>query len=315
MASNRNMTDARAAKNDEFYTRLEDIEREMPHYREHFKGKTIFLNCDDPDWSNFWRYFDLNFDFLGIRRLISTHFDANEATYMQEITRDASGRRSKVSRTPLTGNGDFRSPEAIELLKQSDIVVTNPPFSLFREYVSQLVEFGKSFIIIGNMNAVTYKEVWGNIVRGEAWLGVTSPKSFRLPEGAPEKSGQYTDEGGHRYQTFGNICWFTNLDHARRHEKVALFREYDPQTYPKYDRYDAINVSKVADIPRDYLGYIGVPVSFLGRHSSEQFEIIDANTIRDESKAKEKPHGLIKDGDGAVNGKPVYARMVIRRVS
>lgn len=253
-SGNSKLSAARSAKNDEFYTRLEDIERELVHYRDHFRDKIVFLNCDDPEWSNFWRYFELNFDFLGLKKLVATHYHPINSTYKLEIVREADGSRDVV-RTELEGNGDFRSSESIAILEEADIVVTNPPFSLFREYVTQLMEFEKDFIIIGNMNAITYKETWRFIQEGRLWMGVTRTGTgqmwFRIPDGSPDKTGQKV-ENGVRYQTVGSSAWFTTLDHARRHEEIVLFREYDPTVYPNYDNYDAIEVSKVADIPVDY---------------------------------------------------------------
>lgn len=310
---NSNLHAARSAKQDEFYTRIEDIERELRRYADQFEGKTVFLNCDDPTWSNFWRYFDLNFDALGLKRLIATHYHPTEPTY--KIERTAEG----TVQTPLLGNGDFRSPEALALLAESDIVVTNPPFSLFREYVSVLVESGKSWLVIGNMNAITYKEVWSLIQDGKVWLGTGSnPKAFRVPESAPQMASQFVGEDGERYQTFGNIVWFTNMDHPRRHEEVPLFRRYadDPAAYPTYANYDAIEVSKVADIPVDYEGEMGVPITFLGKHNPEQFEIVGQSRMiaRDhpiEVNGKLAKDFVYRDGDNVVYP---YMRIVVRRV-
>ncbi len=310
---NSNLHAARSAKQDEFYTRIEDIERELRRYADQFEGKTVFLNCDDPTWSNFWRYFDLNFDALGLKRLIATHYHPTEPTY--KIERTAEG----TVQTPLRGNGDFRSPEALALLAESDIVVTNPPFSLFREYVSILVESGKSWLVIGNMNAITYKEVWSLIQDGKVWLGTgANPKAFRVPESAPQMASQFVGEDGERYQTFGNIVWFTNMDHPRRHEEVPLFRRYadDPTAYPTYANYDAIEVSKVADIPVDYEGEMGVPITFLGKHNPEQFEIVGQSRMiaRDhpiEVNGKLAKDFVYRDGDNVVYP---YMRIVVRRV-
>lgn len=327
---NSNLHSARRAKNDEFYTRIEDVEAELWHYREHFRGKTVYLNCDDPRWSAFWRYFCLRFGELGLERLIATHYtgvtDPGQPSFKIEAVRgrdDTAGDGIKYVdpetggvQSPLEGDGDFRSEECVELLEQSDIVVTNPPFSLFREYVAQLVEHGKQFVIIGNMNAITYKEIWSFIQGGRLWLGVgkaTGGNSmyFHVDDDYPDGSGVSVGADGKKTAQV-TAKWFTNLDHARRHEELQLWKRYTPEEYPKYDNYDAINVDKVKEIPRDYDGAMGVPITFLDKWNPEQFEILDANLLR--QGAPLKPHGLIKDKDGAINGKPKYARMVVRRV-
>lgn len=267
---NTNMHEAKTNINDEFYTRIEDINRELNNYRVHFKGKHIFMNCDDPKESDFWKYFYLNFEFLGIRKITSTHYHASEPTYRL----DYDGK--EITKTPLEQNGDFRSPEAIEILKEVDIVVTNPPFSIFREYVAQLIEYGKNFIIIGNMNAITYKEVFPLIRDGKVWLGQNNGvMEFVIPDEAPVKSGQRIDEEGVRYQKFGNIVWYTNMNMPRRNQDLILYENYSPENYPTYDNYDAINVDRVNQIPQDHKGVMGVPITFLTRHNPEQFEIIE----------------------------------------
>lgn len=255
MKKNSNLHKAKKEKNDEFYTQLTDIENELKHYKSHFKNKIIFCNCDDPEQSNFWKYFYLNFHVLGLKKLISTHFDKEKPTYKMEYT----GKEDIVI-SQLEGNGDFRSNECIELLKESDIVVTNPPFSLFREYVAQLMEYKKKFIIIGNKNAITYKEFFPLLKNNEVWIGYYNVKEFKKPDGT--------------FQKFGNIGWFTNLDHNKRHEELILYKTYNEKEYPKYDNYDAINVDKVQDIPIDYDGVMGVPITFLDKYCPEQFEIV-----------------------------------------
>lgn len=322
---NSSLSAARTAKNDEFYTRLEDIENELKHYRGHFRDKVVLLNCDDPEWSNFWRYFELNFEFLGLKKLIATHYTGLGSknappSYKLEIVRgrdlNQDGRIDghDLVRTELEGDGDFRSAECVALLEEADIVVTNPPFSLFREYVAQLMEHGKKFVIVGNMNAVTYKEVWSQIQAGNLWIGaMPSFMGFRVPaDSEPRETRYWQDDDGQKWRSLGNACWFTNLDHDRRHEEVPLFRSYTPDEHPAYDHYDAINVDKVADIPLDYDGLMGVPITFLGKHNPEQFEIVDANDCR-KAGVNPKPHGLIKDKEAAINGKPKYVRIVIRR--
>lgn len=282
---NAGMHAARKAKNDEFYTQLSDIEKELKNYRDHFRGKTIFLNCDDPEWSNFWVYFRNNFNFLGIQRVIATHYtgatEGGAPSYALELVRGPNGEDVDVEspiRTELTGDGDFRSPEAVEYLKQSDIVVTNPPFSLFREYVAQVVEHGKKFALIGNQNAITYREIWPLIAGGEMWLGTISNKTldFAVPEGYTAPEGAETDTHGRRIVKVPAICWFTNLEIPRRYEDIPLYKRYadDPAAYPKYDNFEAIEVSKVKDIPKDYDGVMGVPITFLGKHNPDQFELL-----------------------------------------
>lgn len=311
MAKNTNLHKAKAAKNDEFYTQLTDIEKELSHYREHFRGKTIFCNCDDPTWSNFWRYFHLNFGFLGLKKLISTHYDPEKPTYKLEYEGGDDYNVEAGVRTDLMQNGDFRSPECVELLREADIVVTNPPFSLFREYVAQLMEYGKKFVIIGNMNAVTYKEFFPLIKDDKVWIGASihsGDREFRVPESYPLLSaGWRIDENGEKYIRVKGIRWYTNLDHPQRHEFLALFRKHeeDPVRYPKYDNYDAINVDKTADIPCDYDGVMGVPISFLDKYCPEQFEVLKCSAYSNSE----------HDGCGGlyVSNSKVYARILIRR--
>ena len=260
MAGNSNLHRAKEAKNDEFYTQLSDVENELVHYREHFRGKTVFCNCDDPTWSAFWKYFHLNFGFLGLKRLISTHYDKEQSTYMMEYLGGDDNDVSVGMKTPLKGNGDFRNEECLELLRQSDIVVTNPPFSLAREYISCLETSGKGFLIVGDLNWATYKEVFPLIRDNRLWLGYRAIKEFSQPDGS--------------FKKFGNKLWFTNLDIKKRHENLILYKHYSPEEFPKYDNYDAINVDKVADIPMDYDGVMGVPITFLDKYNPEQFEII-----------------------------------------
>ena len=266
MAKNNNLHNAKKAKNDEFYTRLEDIEKEMCHYREHFRGKVIYCNCDDPKESNFFKFFSLQFEFLGLKKLISTGYKENGhgVAYIYEGDKNENNLPddSEIRTYELQGNGDFRSEECIEFLKEADVVVTNPPFSLFREYVSQLVEYGKKFLIIGNKNAITYKEIFPLIKENKLWLGVYSPSEYILPNGEKTKS-------------VSGLCrWFTNLEHDHRNRPLDLTQRYDPRYYPKYDNYDCIECSKVMDIPRDYDGVIGVPITFLDKYCPTQFRIV-----------------------------------------
>lgn len=287
---NSNLHKAKTEKNDEFYTQLSDIEKELKHYKEHFKGKVIFCNCDDPEWSNFWKYFELNFDFLGLKKLVSTHFEKDKGSYKLEIIGDINGdgkvTNKDIIRTPLKQNGDFRSDESIEILKECDIVVTNPPFSLFRDFISLLAEYDKKFIVVGSMNAITYKECFKLIKENRMWLGMNYIKEFVKPDGTTQK--------------FGNINWFTNLEHEKRNEELILYRNYNETDYPKYDNYNAINVDKTKDIPCDYFGAIGVPISFLDKYNPKQFEIVRFRKGDD-------------DKDLAVNGICPYFRILIKR--
>ena len=302
MKKNSNLSKAKKAKNDEFYTMLPDIENELRHYKDHFKGKVVFLNCDDPEESNFWKYFELNFKFLGLKKLISTHFHKDRKTYKLEIIGDINGdgkvNKEDIIKTELSGNGDFRSPESIEILKECDIVVTNPPFSLFREFINVLMEYNKQFLVIGNMNAITYKEIFKYIKENRLWLGNTSPKLFKQPDGT--------------FKKFGNILWFTNLEHNKRNEELILYRTYNEADYPKYDNYDAIEVSKTKNIPMDYDGAMGAPITFLNVFNPKQFEILDARDYTVITKLINKSTYLVKDGDSSINGKPVYARILIK---
>jgi len=261
---NKNLHNAQKTKNDEFYTKLTDIEKELKHYVHHFKDKVIFCNCDDPVESNFWKYFELNFTKLGLKKLISTHYEKDKPSYKLEITGDVNNdgviNELDIVKTPLKQNGDFRSPECIEILNECDIVVTNPPFSLMKEYIPLLVKRGKNFLIIAPLNAITYSEIFPYIKNNKMWLGYTNPGNFIQPDKTIKK--------------FGNIIWVTNLDIKKQHENIILYKEYNEQDYHKYYNYDAINVDKTKDIPIDYYGYMGVPVSFLTKYNPKQFEII-----------------------------------------
>ena len=293
--SNKNLHDANRAKKDEFYTQLTDIEKELGHYKEHFKGKVVFCNCDDPTESNFWKYFTLNFKFLGLKKLIATHYEEDEPSYKLEMVKDEPG----TTRTELKQNGDFRSPECIEILKEVDIVVTNPPFSLFREYVAQLIEYKKKLIILGNMNAITYKEIFKLMKENKIWLGI-SPRSmnFKTPSGGTASV---------------NACWFTNLDYKERHEELDLYKKYSENEYPKYDNYNAINVDKTKDIPMDYGGVMGVPITFMDKYNPEQFVILGNSNVTGE---REHLMNGVKSATNCtyINGKPQYARVLIKRV-
>lgn len=266
--TNGNLHKAKNAKNDKFYTQLTDIEKELMHYKDHFKDKVVYCNCDDPTFSNFWVYFHLNFEHLGLKKLIATFYHIGCSVYAAEYTGGNDNDCNTYTRILLNGNGDFRSEECIEILKRSDIVVTNPPFSLFREYVAQLMEYEKEFLIIGNKNSITYKEFFPLLKDNKVWIGYESPAEFGTPEGITKKIN-------------GLSRWFTNLDIKKRHEKLILWKNYTSEEFPTYDNYDAINVDKVTDIPCDYDGVMGVPITFMDKYNPEQFEIIGLGTSKD----------------------------------
>lgn len=319
MAGNSNLRKANKNKNDEFYTQLADIEIEMKHYRKHFRDKVVFCNCDDPYESNFFKYFAMNFNFLGLKKLIASCYmgspvvgqqfeqlslfdilPSKENTpqkfpYKIEITEviDANGdgaidltdveyllRNKKNSLSLLKGDGDFRSPECVELLKQADIVVTNPPFSLFREYIAQLIEYEKKFLILGNMNSITYREVFPLLRDNKIWTGYKSfggGMNMIMPKEIfdKDKIKKYiVDDDGNIIVNIMGVIWFTNLDIPKRHEELELYKKYTSEEYPCYENYNAINVDKVSDIPEDYNGEMGVPITFLDKYNPDQFEII-----------------------------------------
>lgn len=310
MAKNGNLHAAKSAKNDEFYTRLEDIEAELKHYRQHFAGKTVLLNCGDAPHRNFWKYFTLNFERLGLKKLIGTSFTFEGHGSVCIYEGDKNGNRipddDEFVRYELQGNGDFRSEECIELLKEADVVVGNPPFSLFREYVAQLMEYGKKFLIIGNTNAITYKELFPYVKENKLWLGVSSFNTgmyFGVPDNYQYATTyKFAREiNGEKVMRVSSICWFTNLDHDKRNIPIDLYKKYysNECEFPKYDNYDAIEVSKVADIPEDYDGVMGVPITFLDKYCPSQFEIVGFR-YGDDGK------------DLCVNGKCPYFRILIR---
>lgn len=329
--ANNQLSQAKKGKKDEFYTQLADIEAELKHYRGHFVGKTVLCNCDDPRMSNFFFYFVLNFHHLGLKKLITTCYKnqnpnscskntSKQAVYLVYEGEDiGSPPNPNIAGLvhPLQGDGDFRSPECIKFLEEADIIVTNPPFSLFREYVAQLIEYEKKFIIIGNINAVTYKEIFPLIQTDQIWLGPSihsGDREFEVPSSYPlTAAGIRIDDQGRRYIRVKGVRWFTNLDFPQRHQALILHKKYRPEEYPQYDNYDAINVNKTADIPCDYDGVMGVPITYLDKHNPDQFEILDANDFIIGNRAPQKPHGLIKDKDGSVEGRIVYARILIRK--
>ena len=326
---NKNLHKAKSNKKDEFYTQLSDIERELKHYKKHFKGKVVYCNCDDPRISNFFHYFSYNFEKLGLKKLITTCYknkdielfsknDTEEAIYL-EYTGDKNGNNvpdlEEIGIHHLKGDGDFRSEESIELLKQADIVVTNPPFSLFREYVAQLIEYDKKFIIIGSFNAVTYKDIFQIIKENKMWLGhgfKGGNAYFKTTHSTEEfAKGVYDENTG--LVKFRNVVWYTNLDIAKRDEDLILYKNFNLEEYPKYDNYNAINVGKTKDIPIDYDGVMGVPITFLDKHNPQQFDILGMSASAGYSKEVVGiPFLGEKDARPLLNGKNTYARIFIK---
>ncbi len=387
MANNADLHKAQRDKKDEFYTQLSDIEAEMKHYKAHFKNKTVFCNCDDPYESNFFKYFAMNFNYLELKKLIATCYASSPVMYTQltlfgdeeeicvetggskpykvEITsvEDANGDGAidledvelllkKKKPKLLKGDGDFRSDECIELLKEADIVVTNPPFSLFREYVALLEKYNKKYLIIGNVNAINYKEIIPLVMRNKIWLGASihsGDREFRVPDNYPlEASGCRIDNSGNKFIRVKGVRWWTNLDYQQRHEDLILYCKFSPERYPKYDNYNAIDINVTKEIPCDYYDVMGVPLTFIDFYNPEQFEILGITSGRDEfdplaypskryinpiqhnpdgstangSKVntgaeiayEEKPDGVYYTADNA-NGylKRTYSRLLVRR--
>lgn len=314
MAGNALLTKAAKAKQDEFYTQLSDIEKELKNYKEHFRDKVIFCNCDDPETSNFWKYFELNFTQLRLKKLIATHYETKKPSYKLELVRDVNGDgnidRLDIIKTGLKQNGDFRNPECVDLLKEADIVVTNPPFSLFREYIAQLMEYDKKFIIIGNLNAVTYKETFPLLKENKMWLGQSihsGDREFRVPDSYPlQATGFRIDAEGNKYIRVKGVRWFTNFDYTTRHEELILYRRYNEEDYPKYDNYDAINVDKTKDIPCDYYEVMGVPITFMDKYNPDQFEILG-------NLGSYAPDGYSLSGGIYIDGKKIFKRILIKR--
>ena len=296
--NNSNLHTAKKAKNDEFYTRYDDIEAEVMKYRKYFRDKVVYLPCDDPieKKSEFWSFFVNNFDAFGIKKLIATHYNENGKTYKIWIDRDNSGDGyiddADALQEELIGNGDFRSPECIEILQECDIVCTNPPFSLFREFVSLIMTYQKKFLIIGNQNAFTYKEIFSLIKTNQIWTGYNMVKKFYQPDGSIKE--------------FGNVCWFTNMQTSKRIEELVCTKSFSTTNYAEYDNYEAIEVSRVANIPKDYSGVMGVPITFIDKYNPEQFEILSCSAFSD-------PEFF---GCGAlyVNGRKTYARVLVKRI-
>ncbi len=313
------LTKAKTNKKDEFYTQLIDIESELKHYKNHFKDKVVYCNCDDPRVSNFFNYFSANFKNLGLKKLITACYKKQEIDLFKNkktengffIEYEGEKEEKNIANTDeidiiqFKGDGDFRSTESIELLKKSDIVVTNPPFSLFREYVAQLIKYDKQFLIIGNINAITYKEIFKLIKENKAWLGINLGRGisgFIVPEHYELYGTEARiDSAGNRIVSPNNCLWLTNLDTSKRHEDIILSKTYygNESEYPKYDNYDGINVNKTKDIPMDYKGFMGVPITFLHKFNPEQFEIIKFRKGNDEK-------------DLSINGKCPYFRILIK---
>ena len=315
--NNNNLHTAKVSKNDEFYTQLSDIEKEMRYYKDFFKGKVVYCNCDDARESNFFKYFSMNFEHLGLKKLISTGYKENGKGVILIYEGDKNNNRKvddeEIIVTELNGNGDFRSEECIEYLKQADVVVTNPPFSLFREYVKQLMDYNKKFIIIGNQNAITYKEIFPYIKNNQLWLGMSmngSNRWFQAPDTyeVKENAAGFKMVNGKKMLFVNGVTWFTNISNVRRNETLDLYKKYNPTEYPKYDNYDAIEVSRVENIPMDYNGTMGVPITFLYKYNPTQFEIISLCAS----------HGKVPkniDNESVyLNGKWLYARLLIKKV-
>lgn len=331
--ANKTLNAAKSAKKDEFYTQMADIERELQHYWQHFRGKVVLCNCDDPYESNFFKYFALRFNQLGLKKLICTCYNGSPVAHTQlslfgldtegnekkiaykvEITevKDMNGdgavdladveyliQNDKNVLSELKGNGDFRSKECIELLKKADIVVTNPPFSLFREYVAQLMEYGKKFLIVGSQNAIHYKEMFPLIKNNKVWLGYGFKGAVGHFVSPYEDIASASDHRKEMIRVSG-VTWFTNLDHNKRHEEMDLVCRYSPEEYPTYDNYEAINVGRTQDIPQDYDKVMGVPITFLDKYNPEQFELLDSST------------NAMPKGAPYINGKRIYERILIR---
>lgn len=317
MAVHDTLKKAKAEKNDEFYTRLEDIELEIsmhPDYVRQFKDKVVFCNCDDPEWSNFHLFFRQHFQQLGLKKLITTHYNQDGSpSYKLEWNGEMLGDDCvNMIKTPLKGNGDFRSEECLELLKAADIIVTNPPFSLFREYIGLLIEYDKKFIVIGNKNAITYKEFFPLLKNEQVWVGYNAGHGtmyFSTERFVDKQQGKNELKGVPSY-------WYTNLDIDKRHEGLILTKNYkgNEDKYPRYDNYDAINVNKVKEIPKDFFGVMGVPITYVAEHSPEQFEILGMSASAGYNAAIVGiPFLGQKDARPLIDGKNTYARIFIKR--
>ena len=326
MADTNALTAARRAKKDEFYTQRADIENELKHYRAHFACKVVLCNCDDPRQSEIFKYFSENFEKLKLKRLVATCYKSQdvdlfsqhdcERAIKQVYEGDKNGNMivddDEVGVFELKGDGDFRSSECIELLKQTDLIVINPPFSLFREFVALLMDYDKKFLIIGNQNAITYKEIFPLLKQNQMWIGYKfGDMAFKVPSDSEPRATRYwQDESGQKWRSMGNVCWYTNLEIPKRHEILPLYKKYTSEEFPKYDNYDAINVNKTADIPEDYDGVMGVPITFMDKYNPDQFEIVGliAGNIRGLAGI---PSSTGKDGP-YMGGKLKFGRILIR---
>ena len=314
--ANANLSNAKRAKNDEFYTQLSDIENELKHYKSHFAGKVVYCNCDDARESNFFRFFQKKFNDYGLKKLITTSYNENGHGSVLVYEGDTNGNGklddNEIKVSELKGNGDFRSEECIELLKESDIVVTNPPFSLFREFIATLVQYDKKFLVIGNNNAITYKEIFPLIKENKLWLGFSDNKTMEFVMPDSYEKYNYIDKKGRKIGKGPAISWFTNLEHSKRNDEIILYKKYTPEEFPKYDNYDAIEVSRVCEIPKDYNGVMGVPITFLGKYNPSQFEIVGLT-----SSSKECTYGLLLSDNQStrakINSKYIYARLLIKK--
>ena len=323
MAKNTNLTDAKKAKNDEFYTQIEDIEKELNNYKDFFKGKKVLCNCNDGKlngaWSAFAQYFSMNFEHLGLEKLTCVSYNENAHGVKYVYCGDRNGNRIaddfEWEVSELKGHGDFSDDEGQQMMQECDVVVTNPPFSLFRDFVAQLMEYNKKFLIIGNMNAITYKEIFPLIKDNKLWLGASiksGDRKFYVPDNYPlNASGCGIDEKGKRFIRVKGVRWFTNIEDAKRNLPLDLYKKYNPNDYPKYDNYDAINVDKTSDIPMDYDGVMGVPITFLDKYCPTQFEIVGLT-----SSSRECTYGQVIGNAttrAMIGGKKIYARILIRR--
>ncbi len=341
---NKDLRDAKRYKKDEFYTQLSDIEKEVKFYADHFKNKTVLCNCDDPRVSNFFHYFSHNFEKLKLKKIISICYknqnwdlftrNSNEKAIYLEYYGDKNNNKipdkHEIDIKTLNGDGDFRSKECTELLKESDIVVTNPPFSLFREFVSQLYEYNKKFLIIGNVNAISYKEIFQHFQKNKLWMGASikgGDREFGVPEDYPlNAAGCRIDKKGNKFIRVKGVRWFTNLDYKERHENLILYKKYKSKEFPRYDNYNAINVNVTKDIPVDYNGIMGVPITFIDKYNPDQFEIVGI-TDRSNSSGLQTKKYTIKDSErfGDLNArsvlkvsegdgyKAVYVRLLIKK--
>ena len=323
MSKNNNLHSAKKAKNDEFYTRIDDVEKELKHYKDFFKGKKVLCNCNDGkingEWSAFAQYFSMNFEHLGLEKLTCVSYNEDGHGMKYVYCGDKNGNRIaddfEWEVTELNGHGDFSDEEGQQMMQECDVVVTNPPFSLFRDFVAQLMEYNKKFLIIGNMNAITYKEIFPLIKDNKLWLGASiksGDRKFYVPDNYPlNASGCGIDEKGKRFIRVKGVRWFTNIEDAKRNLPLDLYKKYNPNNYPKYDNYDAINVDKTSDIPMDYDGVMGVPITFLDKYCPTQFEIVGLT-----SSSRECTYGqLIGNATtrAMIGGKKIYARILIRK--